>query len=132
MPSALLANADAAPENYHVFGTLDGMLDGKSYITVSEMRNEHGQPIGYLSLCSSGEQLTQFKQQFWSNFLLSACVMLLCASILTKILTAPSGRRAGRGRELYAALLGKRMKRQHYIPFLLRQIVLSRKAGVLK
>ena len=71
---------------YHVFGTLDGMLDGKSYITVSEMRNEHGQPSGYLFLCSSGEQLTQFKQQFWSNFLLSACVMLLCASILTKIL----------------------------------------------
>ena len=71
---------------YHVFGTLDGMLNGKSYITVSEMRNEHGQPSGYLFLCSSGEQLTQFKQQFWSNFLLSACVMLLCASILTKIL----------------------------------------------
>ena len=58
----------------------------KSYITVSEMRNENGQPSGYLFLCSSGEQLTQFKQQFWSNFLLSACVMLLCASILTKIL----------------------------------------------
>ena len=76
--------ADA--DYYHVFGTLDGMLDGKSYITVSEMRNEHGQPSGYLFLCSSGEQLTQFKQQFWSNFLLSACVMLLCASILTKIL----------------------------------------------
>ena len=71
---------------YHVFGTLGGMLDGKSYITVSEMRNENGQPSGYLFLCSSGEQLTQFKQQFWSNFLLSACVMLLCASILTKIL----------------------------------------------
>ena len=79
-----IGTADA--DYYHVFGTLDGMLDGKSYITVSEMRNEHGQPSGYLFLCSSGEQLTQFKQQFWSNFLLSACVMLLCASILTKIL----------------------------------------------
>ena len=79
-----IGTADA--DYYHVFGTLGGMLDGKSYITVSEMRNEHGQPSGYLFLCSSGEQLTQFKQQFWSNFLLSACVMLLCASILTKIL----------------------------------------------
>ena len=79
-----IGTADA--DYYHVFGTLDGMLDGKSYITVSEMRNEHGQPSGYLFLCSSGEQLTQFKQQFWSNFLLSACVMLLCASILTKLL----------------------------------------------
>ena len=26
----------------------------KSYITVSEMRNENGQPSGYLFLCSSG------------------------------------------------------------------------------
>ena len=41
-----------------MFGTLGGMLDGKSYITVSEMRNENGQPSGYLFLCSSGEQLT--------------------------------------------------------------------------
>ena len=41
---------------------------------------------GWLFLCSSGRQLTEFKQQFWSNFLLSACVMLLCASILTKLL----------------------------------------------
>ena len=79
-----IGTADA--DYYHVFGTLGGLLDGKSYITVSEMRNENGQPSGYLFLCSSGEQLTQFKQQFWSNFLLSACVMLLCASILTKIL----------------------------------------------
>ena len=41
---------------------------------------------GWLFLCSSGEQLTEFKQQFWSNFLLSSCVMLLCASVLTKVL----------------------------------------------
>ena len=87
VPEEMMEKIDASDADYyHVFGTLDGMLDGKSYITVSEMRNEHGQPSGYLFLCSSGEQLTQFKQQFWSNFLLSACVMLLCASILTKIL----------------------------------------------
>ena len=83
VPEEMMEKIDASDADYyHVFG----MLDGKSYITVSEMRNEHGQPSGYLFLCSSGEQLTQFKQQFWSNFLLSACVMLLCASILTKIL----------------------------------------------
>ena len=87
VPEEMMEKIDASDADYyHVFGTLGGMLDGKSYITVSEMRNEHGQPSGYLFLCSSGEQLTQFKQQFWSNFLLSACVMLLCASILTKIL----------------------------------------------
>ena len=87
VPDEMMKKAAASgADYYHVFGTLGGMLDGKSYITVSEMRNENGQPSGYLFLCSSGEQLTQFKQQFWSNFLLSACVMLLCASILTKIL----------------------------------------------
>ena len=87
VPEEMMEKIDASDADYyHVFGTLGGMLDGKSYITVSEMRNEHGQPSGYLFLCSSGEQLTQFKQQFWSNFLLSACVMLLCASILTKLL----------------------------------------------
>lgn len=82
VPEEMMEKIDASDADYyHVFGTLGGMLDGKSYITVSEMRNENGQPSGYLFLCSSGEQLTQFKQQFWSNFLLSACVMLLCASI---------------------------------------------------
>ena len=87
VPEEMMEKIDASDADYyHVFGTLGGMLDGKSYITVSDMRNENGQPSGYLFLCSSGEQLTQFKQQFWSNFLLSACVMLLCASILTKIL----------------------------------------------
>ena len=87
VPEEMMEKIDASDADYyHVFGTLGGMLDGKSYITVSEMRNENGQPSGYLFLCSSGKQLTQFKQQFWSNFLLSACVMLLCASILTKLL----------------------------------------------
>ena len=87
VPEEMMEKIDASDADYyHVFGTLGGMLDGKSYITVSEMRNEHGQPSGYLFLCSSGEQLTQFKQQFWSNFLLSSCVMLLCASVLTKVL----------------------------------------------
>ena len=87
VPGEMMEKIDASgPDYYHVFGTLDGVLTEKSYITVSEMCNEHGQPSGYVFLCSSGDQLTQFKQQFWSNFLLSACVMLLCASLLTKLL----------------------------------------------
>ena len=87
VPGEMMEKIDASgPDYYHVFGTLDGVLSEKSYITVSEMCNEHGQPSGYVFLCSSGNQLTQFKQQFWSNFLLSACVMLLCASLLTKLL----------------------------------------------
>ena len=71
---------------YHVFGTLDGVLNEKSYVTVSPMCNEQGEQNGYLFLCSSGEQLTEFKQQFWSNFLVSACLMLLCANLLTRLL----------------------------------------------
>ena len=83
---AVLTKADSVDKNYHLFSTLDGVLAEKSYISVSEMRSEWGGHSGYLFLCSSGEQLAEFKQQFWSNFLLSACVMLLCASVLTKLL----------------------------------------------
>ena len=87
LSAATLGRVDqAGPDYYHVFGTLGGFLTEKSYVTASEMHNEVGQPSGYLFLCSSGEQLVDFKQQFWSNFLLSACVMLLCASVLTRLL----------------------------------------------
>ena len=87
LSAATLGRVDqAGPDYYHVFGTLEGFLTEKSYVTASEMHNEIGQPSGYLFLCSSGEQLVDFKQQFWSNFLLSACVMLLCASVLTRLL----------------------------------------------
>ena len=87
VPDEMMQKVEASgADYYHVFGTLDGVLTEKSYITVSEMCDEHGSQSGWLFLCSSGEQLTEFKQQFWSNFLLSACVMLLCASILTKLL----------------------------------------------
>ena len=84
-------SANAAPdpdggERYHLFSDLDGTLTEKSYIAVVRLVDSQSYPSGWLFLCSSGRQLTEFKQQFWSNFLLSACVMLLCASILTKIL----------------------------------------------
>ena len=86
VPEAVLQKTDAAPENYHLFSTMDGVLTEKSYVSASELRSERGGHSGYVFLCSSGEQLTEFKQQFWSNFLLSSCVMLLCASVLTKVL----------------------------------------------
>ena len=84
-------SANAAPdpdggERYHLFSDLDGTLTEKSYIAVVRLVDSQSYPSGWLFLCSSGRQLTEFKQQFWSNFLLSACVMLLCASILTKLL----------------------------------------------
>ena len=84
-------SANAAPdpdggERYHLFSDLDGTLTEKSYIAVMRLVDSQSYPSGWLFLCSSGEQLTEFKQQFWSNFLLSSCVMLLCASVLTKVL----------------------------------------------
>ena len=86
VPSALLAKADAAPENYHVFGTLDGVLEEKTYVSIHPIENlqKDGSCSGYLFLCSSGERLREFRYQFVSNFFLSACLMLLVASLFTK------------------------------------------------
>ena len=82
------ANAVADPDarHYHAFGDLGGALTEKSYIAAVETIDDQSLFSGWLFLCSSGAQLTDFKQQFWSNFLMSACVMLLCASVLTRLL----------------------------------------------
>ena len=82
------ANAVADPDaqHYHAFSDLGGALTEKSYISVVQTTDAQSPVSGWLFLCSSGAQLTDFKQQFWSNFLLSACVMLLCASVLTRLL----------------------------------------------
>ena len=82
------ANAVADPDtrHYHDFGDLGGALTEKSYISVVQTTDGRSQFSGWLFLCSSGEQFTAFKQQFWSNFLMSACMMLLCASVLTRLL----------------------------------------------
>ena len=78
--------ADPEMQHYHAFGDLGGALTEKSYVSVVQTIDRQSRFSGWLFLCSSGEQLTEFKQQFWSNFLMSACVMLLCASVLTKLL----------------------------------------------
>lgn len=62
------------------------MLTEKSYVSVRHMQDARGNNSGYLFLCSSGARLTDFKEEFWSNFFFSACVMLLCASVLTSFL----------------------------------------------
>ena len=82
----VLEKAGKAKENYHLFDTLDGVLAEKSYISVHEMRSEDGACTGYLFLCSSGERLAEFRREFFSNFFLSACLMLLLASVLTKVM----------------------------------------------
>ena len=85
VPQALMARVgDEKP--YHVLSTLDGVLTEKSYVSVRKMMDDNGVCSGYLFLCSSGARLTDFKEEFWSNFFFSACIMLLCASVLTSVL----------------------------------------------
>ena len=85
VPQALMARVgDEKP--YHVLSTLDGVLTEKSYVSVRKMMDDNGACSGYLFLCSSGARLTDFKEEFWSNFFFSACIMLLCASVLTSVL----------------------------------------------
>ena len=84
--ASVLEKSAKAKENYHIFGTLDGVLTEKSYISVHEMRSESGECTGYLFLCSSGDRLVEFRKEFFSNFFLSACLMLLVASVLTKVM----------------------------------------------
>lgn len=86
LPKELLAKTATVPGNYHLYGDLDGVLSEESYVAVSRMHNENGIGSGYLFLCTSGNQLAEFKSQFWSNFLLSACLMLLLASVLTRMM----------------------------------------------
>ena len=76
----------AGDQPYHTLSTLDGVLTEKSYVSVRHMQDAQGNNSGYLFLCSSGARLTDFKEEFWSNFFFSACIMLLCASVLTSFL----------------------------------------------
>ena len=76
----------AGDQPYHTLSTLDGVLTEKSYVSVRHMQDARGNNSGYLFLCSSGARLIDFKEEFWSNFFFSACVMLLCASVLTSFL----------------------------------------------
>ena len=47
--ASVLEKSAKAKENYHIFGTLDGVLTEKSYISVHEMRSESGECTGYSS-----------------------------------------------------------------------------------
>lgn len=72
--------------SYHLLSNLEGVLAEKSYVSVSQMRDADGQRSGYLFLCSSGARLEDFRDEFFSNFFLSACLMLLFANIACGLL----------------------------------------------
>ena len=85
VPQELIAKV-GEDKPYHVLSTLDGVLTEKSYVSVRQTRDAQGVCSGYLFLCSSGARLTAFKEEFGSNFFFSACIMLLCASVVTSFL----------------------------------------------
>ena len=85
VPQELIAKV-GEDKPYHVLSTLDGVLTEKSYVSVRQTRDAQGVRSGYLFLCSSGARLTAFKEEFGSNFFFSACIMLLCASVVTSFL----------------------------------------------
>ena len=62
--ASVLEKSAKAKENYHVFGTLDGVLTEKSYISVHEMRSESGECTGYLFLLLVGRPLVEFRKEF--------------------------------------------------------------------
>lgn len=86
VPADALAETAGAEGGYHTYGRLDGALAEKCYVSGRVVYDPAGQACGYLFVCASGAALSAFLGQLVSNFLLSACVMLMCASVLTTVL----------------------------------------------
>lgn len=78
---------NAEENRYHGLTDLDGFLPYRSYVTATRADD------GYLFVYTPVEAFNDFLGQMFSNFLLSASLMLLCAMILTiylsNRLTAP-------------------------------------------
>lgn len=87
VPTDILEEASAQEdEPSHRYGKLGGALAEWCYVSARPLYAPDGAPCGYLFVCSPGAALSTFAWQLASNFLLSACVMLLCASLLTVVL----------------------------------------------
>ncbi len=87
--ASVLADVDAAGADggfYHELGRMDGAFSARAYISASPLTLADGRQLGYVFVCSSGEVLDEFLRQFWSNFLLSACLTLICAGLLTMLM----------------------------------------------
>ncbi len=87
VPEDVLGEAAAqAAAPYHSYSKLGGMLAERCYVSARPLYAQGGQPYGYLFVCSPGAALSAFAGRLISNFLLSACVMLLCACLMTVVL----------------------------------------------
>lgn len=83
---AVLDEAAASGEPYHEYGRLDGALAERYYVSARPLYTRDGTLRGYLFVCSPGAALSAFAGRLVSNFLVSACVMLLCACVMTVLL----------------------------------------------
>ncbi len=82
---ALIAAEDG--EAYHILGTVDDTLREPYYVSARVMYAGNSEVQGYIFVCAPAASMAAFMQDMFSNFLLSASLMLLIASILTMYLT---------------------------------------------
>ena len=90
IPDEVLENVARAAEEeedgvYHELGRMKGSFDEEFYVSARPIL-QGDVTEGYIFVCSSGRMLDDFVGRFASNFLLSACLMLICASVLTMFL----------------------------------------------
>ena len=86
VPAEVMEDVAGAQEGvYHQLGKLGGALTERFYVSAQPIAFSGG-PLGYVFVCASGQMLDEFVGNFGSNFLLSACLMLICASVLTTFL----------------------------------------------
>lgn len=86
-PEVLAEVAALDGASWHQTSKLDGMFAQRHYIAARALPDETGSPAGYLFISASTAGFTEFLADMLSNFLLSASLMLLFASILTMVLT---------------------------------------------
>lgn len=79
--------AEGGGEAVHQRGTLDDVLTESCYVSARVMYYNDAEVRGYIFACASSSSLTAFLSDMFSNFLLSASLMLLIASVLTMYLT---------------------------------------------
>src|SRR5699024_3670363 len=86
VPADVLAQVAGAEGGvYHELGKMGGAFDERFYVSARPIRRGD-EPGAYLFVCASGQLLEALVGRFGSNFLLSACLMLICASVLTMFL----------------------------------------------
>ncbi len=86
LSATVLEEMEQLDEDYHAFSMLGGTLLERSYVAARPVSAPDGSRAGYLFVCASGSAFSAFVEQFWSDFLLSACLMLVFASALTMVM----------------------------------------------